>query len=655
MSPHIAQERLFWTVGCLALALLPHVGDMPPWVLIVCGIAAALRLGLGAAGRGAPAAPWRTLIGLAAIGLLFAQFHTFNGITAGTALLGLVAGLKLLETQNRRDLGVMILLVYFLCLDALLVGSSFALLAYLVGVCWVTTATLLRLTASEPGPTWPASLRYAGRILAHAMPLALLLWLFFPRLAEPLWRLAANDQSATSGIGETMSPGDLANLALSDEIAFRVHFFGATPPAEQRYWRGPVLDRFDGRVWRRADPDGTAEAGLRAEGPEYRYRISLEPYPHAWIFALDWPTVWDAPHARLTPDGMLIGPGPLTMGLDMIASARPRRRDPEPLPEALRRRETALAPATANPRTIALARMLRREHPGEGDFVTSVLTMVHDQDFYYTLAPPPLESQDPVDEFLFDTKRGFCGHYASAFAVLMRAAGIPARIVTGYYGGRFNRYGDYWILRQSDAHAWVEIWIEGQGWQRIDPTSAIDPSRVERQLRDEQAAISLANTDLSSALPWIAALRLRADALRLLWRDRILRYNEDSQQSLLARLHVPNPDAEKLVFVLAATLAAALAWLTWQVRRELEPRPRDALRRAYQQLCAKLARVGLARAAHEGAEDYAARVAGHRPEFADAVTGLCRRYNELRYGRQATRSEIAAFARRVRAFRPRSL
>jgi len=654
VSPRVSRQGLLWTSGCLALVLLPHIGGMPPWVLILCGIAAIVRVSLAAGGRDAPPTLLRSLIALAAIALLFVQFHTFNGLTAGSALLGLVAGLKLLETRTRRDVCVMILLIYFLSLDALLVDSSFWLLAYLLGVCWLTSATLLRLTVTEPGPAWPASLRYAGRILLQAMPLALMLWLFFPRLTEPLWQLTDNDQGATSGIGETMSPGDLSDLAVSDEIAFRVHFFGLAPPAEQRYWRGPVLDQFDGRVWRRADPDGTAAAGLRTEGPEYRYRISLEPYPHKWIFTLDRPTAWDAAtHAQLTSDGMLIGPGPMSLGLTMIASSQPRWRDPEALPEAARRRETALAPAGRNPRTIALARALHREHPDERDFVTSVLEMVHSQDFFYTLSPPPLESKDPVDEFLFDTKRGFCGHYASAFAVLMRAGGIPARVVTGYYGGTFNRYADYWILRQSDAHAWVEIWIDGQGWQRIDPTSAIDPRRVDRRLRDEQAAISLANVDLQSALPWFAALRLRTDALRQLWRERILRYNQDSQQSVLALLHVPDPDAEKLVFMLAATLAAALGWLTWQVRYELRPPPRDALRRAYAQLCAKLAGVDLPRAVHEGAEAYALRIAGSRPELASAVGALCRRYNELRYGPQATREEIAAFVRRVRAFRPR--
>jgi len=652
-SDRPSRDGLFWTSGCFVLALMPHLGDMPPWVLIFCGITVAVRLGLAAGDRQGPPALLRTLIALAAIALLFAQFRTFNGITAGTALLGLVAGLKMLETRTRRDVCVMILLVYFLSLDALLVGSSFWLLAYLVGVCWFTTATLLRLTAAETGPPWPASLRYARRILLQAIPLAAILWLFFPRLTEPLWRLTESDQGAAAGLGDTLSTGDLADLALSDDIAFRVHFFGAVPPTEQRYWRGPVLDQFDGRVWRRAEPDTTATPGFRTEGPVYRYRISLEPYPHAWIFTLDWPTEWDMAHAQLTADGMLLGPGPVSQGLDMIASSQTRRRDPEPLAEKARRRETALEPATANPRTLALAESLRREHPDQRGFVTSVLEMIHRENFFYTLAPPPLESKDPIDEFLFDTKRGFCGHYASAFAVLMRAAGVPARIVTGYYGGTFNRYADYWILRQSDAHAWVEIWIEGQGWQRIDPTSAIDPRRVDRSLRDEQAAISIANVDLRSALPWFAALRLRADALRELWRERILRYNQDSQQSLLASLHVPNPDAQKLVFALGAALAAALGWLTWQVRRELQPPPRDALRRAYEQLCAKLAGLGLPRAVHEGAETYAARIAGRRPELAQAVGDLCRRYNDLRYGRPASPADVATFARRVRSFRPR--
>jgi hypothetical protein len=326
-------------------------------------------------------------------------------------------------------------------------------------------------------------------------------------------------------------------------------------------------------------------------------------------------------------------------------------RPAQPLSDAMRARDTTLPPGR-NPRTLEFARNLRRAHPDAGDFVRSVLDMLHDQDYYYTLSPPPL-GVDSVDEFLFDTRHGFCGHYASAFAVLMRAAGIPARVVTGYFGGSFNRYADYWIVRQSDAHAWDEIWIEGRGWQRVDPTAAIDPRRIDRGLQDQQFAMSGADLDLGKKLPWFADLRLRVDALRQAWRERVLRYNQDSQQALLARLNVPNPDAEKLVLVLAAALGLALGWLTWQVRRELKARPRDALARGYDRLCARLGALGLPRHPYEGAEAYAQRVGASRPDLAQKTAALCRRYNELRYGRAGNRDDVLGFIAAVRAFRPR--
>ncbi len=281
-----------------------------------------------------------------------------------------------------------------------------------------------------------------------------------------------------------------------------------------------------------------------------------------------------------------------------------------------------------------------------------MLELLHTQEYYYTLEPPPLGANS-VDEFLFDTKRGFCGHYASAFAVLMRAAGIPARVVTGYVGGTYNRYAHAWILRQSDAHAWVEVWIEGSGWTRVDPTAAIDPSRVDRRLRDAESEIAATNIQLGGNLPWLTDLRMRIDAMRETWRSEILRYNPASQQALLEYLKIPEPDAQKLVLVLGVALSMALAWLTWQVRRELSYRPTDALSRAYARLCAKLAARGLPRAAYEGAESYAARVAAARPDLAPAVVVLCRRYSELRYGKAHSRAEIGRFALAVRAFRPR--
>ena len=320
----------------------------------------------------------------------------------------------------------------------------------------------------------------------------------------------------------------------------------------------------------------------------------------------------------------------------------------------MRRHDTQLPPER-NPRTLELSRQLRGAHPDDAGYVAAVLDMFRRQNFFYTLTPPEL-GQDSVDEFLFDTKRGFCGHYASAFAVLARAAGIPTRVVTGYQGGTFNGYADYWIVRQSDAHAWDEIWVDGRGWLRVDPTSAIAPERVEYGLSGAGYASERMAGRWHRRTPWFADLRLRLDALHQLWRQRILRFDPRSQEKLLLLLRIPEPDGQKLVMVLAVGLGAALAWLTWQVRRELQPPTKDSLRRAYDRLCAKLAAVGLPRNPHEGAEAYAARIAQLRPDLAAAVTALCRRYSQLRYGANPANASasVPEFISAVREFRPRT-
>ncbi len=645
----ITYPQLKWMCVCLAFALAAHVAAIPIWVLGVVCAATAIRLNLASRGLQAPSRAIRLGISAAAVVMLFLQLRTFNGLAAGTTLLSLVAGLKMLETQTRRDLYVIALIIYFLSVAALLRSESFWLLSYLIGLSWLTTTALLRLTHASPLPDWRRSMRYAGRISAQAVPIALVFWLFFPRFDAPLWHVPSDEHSAESGLGDTMSPGDITDLALSDDIAFRVRFAGGVPPARERYWRGPVLHDFDGHTWRRDAVGLAASNELKPTGGEYRYTVSLEPNQHHWLFMLDWPDQWDLAEARLTSDYMLVQATPVSKPVDISATSHTHVEAAAPLDPAMRRRDLRL-PAERNPRTLEFALGLHREHPDAMDYVRAVLEMFHGQQFYYTLEPPPL-SENSVDDFLFDTKRGFCGHYASAFAALTRAAGIPTRVVTGYQGGTFNYFSDYWIVRQSDAHAWDEIWIEGRGWLRIDPTAAVSPARVERGAQDALAADSQ-NAGWGHRFAWLSDMRLQIDAIRQMWRERILRFNQLSQDQLLSKLGVPEPDGEKIVMAMAVGLALGLAWLTWQVRREQRPETKDPLVRAYDRLCRKLAAAGLPRSAHEGAEAFAARVAAERPDLAGTVIALCTRYSRLRYGAARPSDAERSFIALVRAFRP---
>jgi protein-glutamine gamma-glutamyltransferase len=648
IAERITYEQLLGISGCLALALLAHISTLPLWVpgiVVFCGL---IRLGLARAGRGAPPGAVLITIAVLVVPLLLVRFHTFNGLVGGTALLSVTAGLKLLETRTQRDVYIITLIVYFLSLAALLEGDSFWLLAYLIGVCWLTTATLLRLTSSGTAPSWRKSLRYGGRVLAQALPLALVFWLLFPRFAGPLWRIPNDSQAAASGLSDSMSPGDITQLALSDEVAFRVRFETATPPNRERYWRGPVLDVFDGHTWSRA-PSGVLAPALKPLGPSYKYTVMMEPHRHRWIFMLDWPSTWNLPRAELSSDYTLMQNEPLSRPVDVVGSSYTQVQATEPLSTGTRSRDLRL-PRDRNPRTRALAQELRSAHADDMEYLQAVLAMFTQQAFFYTLNPPKL-SDDSVDEFLFNTKRGFCGHYASAFAALARAAGIPARVVTGYQGGTLNPYGDYWILRQSDAHAWTEVWIERRGWVRMDPTAAIAPERVERGLAD----VASADESLASAWQrrtrWFAGMQLRFDMVKEMWRERILDFDQDSQRKLLEYLNIPEPDGQKLVLVLAVAMSLVLGWLTWQVRRELTPRAKDETARAYARLCAKLAAAGIARMPYEGAEAYALRVAHRRPDLAEVVTHLCRQYSLLRYAVPTAGVTLGQFQAAVRAFR----
>jgi transglutaminase-like putative cysteine protease len=645
----VSYEQLLGIFACLALALVAHIGSLPAWVLVTAAVSGGIRLLLARRDRAAPPRGVRLVIAGLAIALLFLQFRTFNGLSAGTALLALMAGLKLLETDRQRDIYVITLIIYFVGMSALLEGDSFWLLAYLIGVCWLTTATLLRVTTTLPIPDWQRSLRYAGRILSQALPLALVFWLLFPRFAGPLWQTPDDGRSAGSGLSDSMSPGDITELALSDDVAFRVRFETAAPPPQERYWRGPVMHDFDGHTWRRGYPVSMGPPALQPQGHAYRYTLSLEPHEHNWIFALDWPSHWDLPRGALTTDYTLVQPDPVSRPIDVGATSYTRVQWSGPLSNLSRRKDTA--PPNRNPRTVQLAHALRAAHSDDMEYVRAVLEMFAQQPFYYTLRPPKL-ADNSVDSFLFDTKRGFCGHYASAFAALMRAAGIPAHVVTGYQGGTFNRFANYWILRQSDAHAWDEVWIDGRGWLRIDPTSAIAPERVEHDLSDAASADERLSSRWQRRTPWLADARLRLDALRELWRERILLFDQDSQQKLLEWLRIPEPDGQKLVILLTVALTLVLCWLTWAVRREVDPARKEPLIRAYSRLCGKLTAAGIPRLPHEGAEDYAARVAARRPDLGPAVTGLCRQYSRLRYA-AAARITVGQFDAAVRAFRPR--
>jgi transglutaminase-like putative cysteine protease len=404
-------------------------------------------------------------------------FHTLNGIEAGSSLLVAMATLKLTETVRRRDWFIVSGAALFLLLAACLDGQALWRLPLYAAELWLLCTALYGLGAGAEVPPVATLLRRAAANLAVALPFAVLLFLFVPRLPGSFWVLP-QEHRAFTGLGDEMSPGSISQLTESGEPALRVRFDGAPPPPAERYWRGPVLHVFDGYTWRRRHQDVGRAPRLQYQGQSYSYEITLEPSEHNVLIALELPQGLPdtMPNTYSSFDYQLLAPAPLSRAVSYRLQSYPQHRSLDPLSAAARLLDLQFPPAR-NPRSVELAHSLRARASSDAGYIDSVLDYLRRGGFSYTLEPPRL-NLDSVDDLLFRTREGFCGHYASAFVMLMRAAGVPARVVTGYLGGSWNRYGGYLYITQSDAHAWAEVWLETRGWVRVDPTAVVAPGRL---------------------------------------------------------------------------------------------------------------------------------------------------------------------------------
>lgn len=621
-------QRLTWVIAGLVLSVLPHVGHIAIWTLLIAGIATAFRMTVELKRWPLPPKWVRTAVAFAALLGVLANFRTLNGIDAGTSLLIVMAGMKVLESSSVRDLTVVVFLSYFALFAAFLYDQSMMLLPYMVFTAWLLTATLMRIHQTESMSVREAA-GATAKMFLQALPLAVLLFLFFPRLPGQFWAVPPREKAIT-GLSEEMTPGDVSELSLSSVIAFRVKFQGDPPPPRERYWRGPVLHNFDGRTWRRAATPYSPQ-DIVSSGATYRYRITLEPQEHNWVFPLDMATGWDRARAFRTGDFQLYARQPqISVLTSFDLESTPTYVTTTEIRKDLRFFDTAI-PRNRNTRTIELAKQMRERAGSDEAFIQSVLTKFGGEEFYYTLQPPAL-SLNAVDDFLFNTKRGFCEHFASAFTLMARAAGIPARVVTGYQGGEYNPMGGYFIVRQSDAHAWSEVWLEGKGWQRIDPTAAIAPERIERGL---DAAISDQEDVPGRALRQSAVfskIRQAWDAANTFWNDQVVQFGADQQNWLLEKFNIKDPRWEYFGIAMALALVGFFGALSAYLAWKFKPRSRDPIAHVYEQLCRKLAKLGVARLPHEGPNDYFARAAKARPELATQLREAGSVYVGLRYG-----------------------
>jgi transglutaminase-like putative cysteine protease len=593
--------------------------------------------------------PWRVAVVLVMTTAVLLSFRTLNGVSAGASLLVAMAALKLMETHQARDWLIVVGAALFLLLAACLDAQALWRLPLYAAELWLLCTALYALSPGNTSAAPATLLRASGRGLLAALPLAILLFLFFPRLAGAFWSVPRPDEART-GLGDDMSPGSISRLVESDEPALRVRADGPLPPPTARYWRGPVLHDFDGYTWRRQHGSSGNAAPLEYSGSSYRYEVTLEPNAHQVLIGLEMPRPDEQTRqlARLTFDYQLMMPRPLDRPLHYQMESFAQYQSTEPLSPAIRRLDLSL-PAGRNPRSVELAHTLRAQAASDRAFVDAVLDYFRRGSFAYTLTPPLLDF-DSIDDLLFRSHEGFCGHYASAFAMLMRAGGVPARVVTGYLGGQWNPFGRYLLVRQADAHSWTEVWLEGRGWMRVDPTSVVAPSRLTDGF-DPLAAAGFDGERTLRAAPWMLSTVQAWQAMNVWWQDQFVSFNFSKQLGLLSWLGLPGNDWRALAVLLAAGGAVWSALMAWRLAPRLA-RPRaDALGTAWHELERFLQRRVAPRSPSEGPIAYADRIAARAPQLAGQLKPLAWRYARLRYGSGCSATQLQQFRRAVRLFR----
>jgi transglutaminase-like putative cysteine protease len=640
----VTGRDLGWLCGCLVFVMAPHAMRVPWWLTAFAVCLFGWRSYIAISQRRLPSV-W-VLLAIAVLAMVATglEYRTIFGRSSGIALLMIFAGLKLLEMRTHRDATMVVFLCYFLVLTNFLFTQSIPTALIMFAALVAITGALVSFSAPQRRPV--SNLRTAGLLLTHAIPIAAVLFVLFPRVQGPLWGMPQDAYSGVTGLTDTMSPGTLSQLSVSDATAFRALFKGRSPSPRQLYWRGPVLWDFDGRTWRTGPRRWTQADEITGGEARYEYSVVLEPHNRNWLFALETAASLP-PNAWISNDGQIMSNIEIRnrMRYEMVSVAGGVRATEETRGSLAR---ALVLPSTFNPRTTALAQEWRRTIPDHDALLRHAIGWLRDQRFVYTLLPPAL-GRNSVDEFLFDTKRGFCEHFASAFVVLMRSAGVPARVVTGYQGGDFNPLDGYITVRQAEAHAWAEVFIKDR-WVRVDPTAVSMPGRLDAGMASSVPAGDPVPYLMRFDVAWLKSMRYNWEALTNRWNLWVLGYNTDRQREFLSRIGFTDADWRNLATMLVTAVGLIVAGLlAWSLKRLVRP---DPVQQLWLKFCRKLALAGLPREPHEGPRDFTERAAQRFPQAAAAIVSVGERYIALRYGVVRHDAEMAQLKRTVQEFRP---
>ena len=577
-----------------------------------------------------------------------------SGETA-VALMTSMVGLKLLEIRNRRDLFIVVFVGYFLLATQFLFNQEIYMVGLVVVLTTALTGVLLENSRAKPNNNPVKSFSSAFILLLQALPVMLILFIFFPRLSGPLWIFNSDEIIGRTGLSDNISMGSISKLVLSQEVAFRVDFIDTVPAPPNRYWRGPVLWDTDGKNWYRGKPIAHAAPKLISNQAEIEYFVTLEPTDNKWLMMLDLPS--DIPDkADMSGDFLTMRKEPVKNRLRYRASSKLDYNTGPISPEAQSR--SLQLPDNITQRMRDLVQNWKSASSSKLEIVNKALEYFRNEEFYYTLRPPLLGS-NPVDQFIFESRSGFCEHYATSFTLLMRLADIPSRVVTGYQGGEINPFGEHLVVRQSDAHAWAEVWLQGRGWIRVDPTAAVAPERIERSFDFDAGfasgplgrPIDFTGVKLTFAAKMIKQISWGMDAINASWHRWVLGYTREQQSVLMNMLGLDFLKGHSLAFAMigfAAIVVTLLGISLWRASNRLS----DRVHADYLIFCRKLSKKGLGRRPTEGPKDFLRRICRVRPDLAPSATKITLLYLELRYGQNHTKERHRSLYEMIKRFSP---
>ncbi len=661
----IPRDCLFWLLVSVVISIGLHLEHLPPWVALAGIVATLWQIQLYRERWRQPGRLLKWSLAAACAGGLFLHYGRMSGLEPMVALLFTGYVLKLLEIHHKRDALVLLYLSYLIIILQSLFSTSIVSSLLVLAALLPVTAALVAMHAGVENSRPASALRTGLAMTLQAIPLMLVMFIVMPRIGS-LWAVPQQN-SGTTGVSDSMSPGDMTKLGRSGDVAFRVEFDGPIPAQSQLYWRGLVFSGFDGRRWDQQGPWGyndgqflqwsneTLEAWDKVivrRGEPLTYRITLEATNSPWLFALSTP-VPQSPAIALSRDFRLVNREPVISKLQYsVNSWLDNKLEPEFLSGWRSKLELAI-PSGFNPKTIKIAKQWRRKTPDTVALINRLLAL-YNREFIYTLRPPAL-GKHTVDEFLWGTKKGFCEFYASSFVFFMRAAGVPARVVVGYQGGERHPTENYLLVHQYDAHAWAEVWIQGRGWLRVDPTAAVAPERIEMSFadffseQDDFLAESPFALEHLRHINWLNNLRLKLDSLDYAWAKWVLGYENIQNDFLLSLLGEINPQRIAVFLLLAGGIA--LLPVLFMLYLSREKNTRDKLDQLFLQYCSRLEKVGLLRKAGEGPRDFAQRIGECAPSLSGSVERITQLYESARYAEEQD-SEIKQLKEALKVFKP---